>query len=131
MVIGTGSGRPIIGPSWPEPSTIGSVAGRRSLRQFFTAGPVACPYVGARLSGLLATYPVFAAVLTAFSHHGRGPAAAVQVLRGLLIGLYAFIGFFAVLASTIERAGIAASFAAATVVALAIQGCSLWLMRRR
>lgn len=89
------------------------------------------PYVGGRLSGLLATYPVFAAVLTAFSHHGRGPAAAIQVLRGLLIGLYAFIGFFAVLASTIESAGIVASFAAATLVALVIQGCSLWLMRRR
>jgi hypothetical protein len=88
------------------------------------------PYVGGRLSGLLATYPVFAAVLTAFSHHGRGPAAAIQVLRGLLIGLYAFIGFFAVLASTIERAGITASFVSATLVALAIQGCSLWLMRR-
>lgn len=89
------------------------------------------PYVGARLSGLFATYPVFAAVLAAFSQHGRGPAAAVQVLRGLLIGLFAFAGFFALLAMTIERIGIAASFAAATVLALAIQGCSLMLMRRR
>jgi hypothetical protein len=88
------------------------------------------PHVGARLSGLFATYPVFAAVLAAFSHRGRGPAAATQVLRGLLIGLFAFTGFFALLATTIERLGIAASFAAATVLALAIQGCSLWLMRR-
>jgi hypothetical protein len=88
------------------------------------------PYVGPRLSGLLATYPIFAAVLTAFSHHRRGPAAAVQVLRGLLIGAFGFTGFFAVLASTIETWGIAASFAAATLVALGIQGCSLWLMRR-
>jgi hypothetical protein len=88
------------------------------------------PYVGARLSGLFATYPVFAAVLAAFSHRGRGPAAAIQVLRGLLIGLFAFTGFFALLASTIDRIGIAASFAAATLLALAIQGCSLWLMRR-
>lgn len=89
------------------------------------------PYVGARLSGLLATYPVFAAVLAAFSHHGRGSAAAVQVLRGLLIGLFAFTGFFALLATTIVPLGIAASFAAATLFALGIQGGSLWLMRRR
>lgn len=89
------------------------------------------PYVGGRLSGLFATYPVFAAVLAAFSQQHRGPAAGVQVLRGLLIGLFAFTGFFAMLASTIDRIGIAASFAAATVLALAIQGCSLWLMRRR
>jgi hypothetical protein len=91
------------------------------------------PHVGPRLSGLFATYPVFAAVLAAFGHYGRGPAAAVQVLRGLLIGLFAFAGFFAVLAMTIERLGIAASFGAATLVALAIQGGSLmtmsWLRR--
>jgi hypothetical protein len=66
-----------------------------------------------------------------FSQHNRGAAAGVQVLRGLLIGLFAFTGFFALLASTIEHIGIAASFAAATLVALTIQGCSLWLMRRR
>ena len=89
------------------------------------------PYVGARLSGLFATYPVFAAVLAAFSHHGRGPAAAIQVLRGLLIGLFAFTGFFALLATTIVPLGIAVSFALAALLALAIQGCSLLLMRRR
>jgi hypothetical protein len=88
------------------------------------------PYVGPRLSGLLATYPVFAAVLAAFSHRGRGAPAAVQVLRGLLIGAFAFTGFFALLASTLERLGIAEAFAAATLVALAIQGGSLLLMRR-
>ena len=89
------------------------------------------PLVGPRMSGLLATYPVFAAVLAAFSQHGRGAAAAVQVLRGLLIGLFAFTGFFAVLASTVQPLGIAPAFAMATLVALAIQGCSLVIVRRR
>ena len=89
------------------------------------------PVVGPRMSGLLATYPVFAAVLAAFSQYGRGPAAAVRVLRGLLIGLFAFTGFFAVLASTIERLGIGPAFAMATLAALAIQGCSLLLVRPR
>jgi hypothetical protein len=88
-------------------------------------------HVGPRLSGLFATYPVFAAVLAAFSQHGRGPSAAAQVLRGLLVGLFAFTGFFAVLAVTITPLGIAASFAAATLVALSIQGCSLVVMQRR
>jgi hypothetical protein len=89
------------------------------------------PYIGARLSGLLATFPVFATVLTVFSQRQRGAAAAVQVLRGLLVGLFAFIGFFAVLALSIESLGIAASFIVATFIALAMQGGSLWLMRRR
>jgi hypothetical protein len=87
------------------------------------------PLVGARISGLLATYPVFAAVLAVFGHRTRGPAAAIQVLRGLMIGLFAFTGFFAVLASTLVPLGIAEAFAAATVVALAIQAGSLRLMR--
>src|SRR6266436_4491589 len=69
------------------------------------------PLFGAQLSGLAATYPVFAAVLAAFAHHASGAAAATGVLRGLLVGLFGFIGFFAVLASTIERLGIALSFA--------------------
>jgi hypothetical protein len=85
------------------------------------------PLLGAQLSGLLATYPLFAAVLAAFAHHQSGAAAAGRVLRGLLIGLFGFTGFFLLLALTIERIGIAASFAAATLVALAIQGISLWI----
>ena len=84
------------------------------------------PLLGARLSGLLATYPLFGAVLAAFAHHQSGAAAAGRVLRGLLIGLFGFTGFFLLLALTIERIGIAGSFAAATVVALLIQGLTLW-----
>jgi hypothetical protein len=88
------------------------------------------PRFGPRLSGLLATYPVFAAVLAAFSHHARGAGAAIQVLRGLLIGLFAFTGFFATLTVSLPRLGIASGFALATLIALAIQAGSLQVMRR-
>jgi len=88
------------------------------------------PYAGPQLSGLLATYPVFAAVLAVFSQRGRGAAAAVQVLRGLLTGLFAFTGFFAALALSLPSLGIAAGFAVATLVALAIQAASLRLLHR-
>jgi len=88
------------------------------------------PAFGARLSGLLATYPLFGAVLAAFAHQLSGAAAAERVLRGLLIGLFGFTGFFLLLTLAIERVGIAAAFAAATVLALAIQGGSLWALRR-
>ena len=89
------------------------------------------PHFGPLLSGLLATYPAFAAVLTAFSHRARGAAAGVQVLRGLLTGLFAFTGFFVVLATILERAGIATGFAAASLAALAIQAGSWQILRRR
>ena len=52
------------------------------------------------------------------------------MLRGLLLGLFAFAGFFFVLALSIERAGIAQAFAAAIAAALILQIGALWLMRR-
>jgi hypothetical protein len=66
----------------------------------------AAPFVGARLAGLLATFPVFAAVLAVFAHRAQGNAAAQHVVRGLLLGLFAFSGFFIVIALTIERIGL-------------------------
>lgn len=89
------------------------------------------PSVGPLPSGLMATYPVFAAVLAAFAHRARGTAAAMRVLRGLLTGLFAFTGFFTVLALGLPRFGIAVAFTAATALAFAIQGGSLLLMQRR
>ena len=85
----------------------------------------AAPFLGARLAGLLATFPVFAAVLAVFAHLAQGSAAAQRVLRGLLLGLFAFSGFFLVIALAIERIGIAASFALASFVAGAIQVSTL------
>jgi hypothetical protein len=83
-----------------------------------------------RLSGILATYPVYAAILTVFAHR-TGTAPAVQVLRGLLLGLFAFAAFFVILGASIERVGIATAFVLAIVGALAIQGGSLLLLVRR
>jgi hypothetical protein len=53
------------------------------------------------------------------------------VLRGLLLGLFAFAGFFAMLAGLLERVGVGLAFAAAVTTVLLIQATSLWLMRRR
>jgi hypothetical protein len=116
---------PLILPRWDLPARM-AVATALVLSLTGLA-----PYVGARLSGLFATYPIFAAVLAAFSHRGREPAAATEVLRGLLTGLYAFTGFFAVLTMMIEPIGIAGGFGAATAAALVIQFCSWQILRRR
>jgi hypothetical protein len=40
----------------------------------------------------------------------EGPPRAAGVLRGLLLGLYGFVGFFFVLAALLERAGITPAF---------------------
>jgi hypothetical protein len=87
------------------------------------------PRLGATLSGLLATYPLFAAILTAFGHHLQGAGTAVSVLRGLLFGLFSFVAFCLVLALGLVPLGIAGAFALAIVVALLVQGASLWRLR--
>jgi hypothetical protein len=89
------------------------------------------PSLGPRLTGLLAPFPVYAAVLAIFAHRIQGPAAAVTVLRGLVLGLFAFSGFFVVLAGLLEHAGVAPSFAAAVATAVALQAVSLRTLRRR
>ncbi len=88
------------------------------------------PSIGPRLTGLLAPFPLFTTILAAFAHHQAGPAAAIQVLRGLLMGLFSYASFFFVLAILLVPAGIGLAFAAAIVTMLALQGISLWLLQR-
>jgi hypothetical protein len=123
---------------WLMPARV-ATAGRRALprwdlpaRVVITTMVVAAltglaPVLGPRLSGVLATFPLYAAVLTVFAHRA-GPAPAVHVLRGLLLGLFSFAGFFLVLGGLIERLGVAGGFVAATAAALAIQAGSLALV---
>jgi hypothetical protein len=90
----------------------------------------AAGWLGPQLSGLISTFPLMAGVLTVFAHHAQGKAAAINVLRGLLLGLFSFAAFFVALGITIERLGIAAGFGAALAAALGVQTVSLLLARR-
>ena len=89
------------------------------------------PALGARFTGMLSPFPVYAAILTVFAHRGQGVSAAIGVLRGLLAGLFGFVGFFVVVAGSIERLGVAAAFVIATLVALGAQLVSLRGVRAR
>jgi hypothetical protein len=88
------------------------------------------PALGAQLTGLLAPFPLYGTILMVFAHAQRGPAAAQGVVRGLLFGLFAFAGFFLMVAVLLPVAGIALSFAAALAVAVLIQAGTLRILRR-
>jgi len=90
----------------------------------------AAEWLGPQLSGLISTFPLFAGVLTVFAHHALGKTAAINVLRGLLLGLFSFAAFFVALVATIERFGIASAFMTALAAALAMQTVSLLIARR-
>ena len=84
--------------------------------------------IGPSWSGMLAVFPVLAIVLSVFSHRNSGPAFAAILLRGMILGLYAFTSFCLALAALLPAHGVAVSFAIATAVAIAVQ----WtLMSRR
>jgi hypothetical protein len=89
------------------------------------------PVLGARLSGLISPFPLYAAILAVFAQRTGGFGAALAVWRGLLYGLFSFLAFFTVLAGTVISFGIALSFVLATASALAVQGLALAIMRAR
>jgi len=88
------------------------------------------PLISPRLTGLLTTIPLYVTILTIFAHRDRGPAAAAHVLKGLLYGMFAFIGFFIVLSLLIEHVSLGISFGTAVLTALTVQGLSLVVLRR-
>jgi hypothetical protein len=78
--------------------------------------------LGPRLSGLLAAFPVLASVLSAFIHAQQGPTAVADFLRGLVAGLGGFAAFCFTVAELLPEVGAVAAFAAATAVALVVNG---------
>jgi hypothetical protein len=123
--LGSVQRRPVAVPRWDIPARM--IVATTIVVTLTTIAPA----LGPRLSGVLASFPVFASVLAVFAHRLQGPLAARQVLWGLLIGLFGFIAFFFVIAMTITAVGIGIAFIAATLAALAIQGASLWLVQRK
>jgi hypothetical protein len=91
----------------------------------------AAPILGPQLTGLLAPYPLYGTILAVFAHQQHGPVAAIRTLRGLLLGLFSFVGFFLVLATLLDRSAVLLAFGAAGAVALTFQAGTLWILRRR
>jgi hypothetical protein len=88
------------------------------------------PYIGARLTGLLTTIPLYVSILAVFAHRHEGGAGAINVLRGLVFGLFSFASFYLVLGLLIPGRSLALSFAAATAAALITQGLTLLVLNR-
>lgn len=89
------------------------------------------PALGPHLTGLIIPFPIFTATLASFAHYQHGPAAAVGVFRGLLMGLFSYTGFMFTLALLLQRVSLALAFAIAILVVLVFQAASLWLLQHR
>jgi len=68
--------------------------------------------------------------MAVFAERSEGPAACVRVLRGGVFGSFAFAVFFLVVGALLGRIGIGATYALASLAALAVNGAVLSLARR-
>jgi len=87
--------------------------------------------LGAKLSGLLAPFPVIASVLAVFTHAQHGEQDLLRIMRGFVLGLVAYSLFCFALAESLGSLSIAASFVLASAVALATQSLALAFSWRR
>jgi len=88
--------------------------------------------LGPDLSGVFAMFPVIGTVLVLFTHRSAGAAATIQLLRGMVLGFYAFGTFCVVLSWALTATGVGQAFLWALAAAAVIQFLSrLWLIRYR
>ncbi|HEX3392802.1 MAG TPA: hypothetical protein VHS55_09580 [Solirubrobacteraceae bacterium] len=88
-------------------------------------------WLGSRLSGLLAPFPIIATVLATFTHAQSGVDDVRRMARGMVTGFCAFTLFCFTVSVALRTLDIAASFALATAVALATQAVMLGLVYLR
>ena len=84
--------------------------------------------LGAKWSGLLSPFPVFACVMAIFSHTHGGSGAAHRLLRGVIVGSFAFASFFVVVGLAVEHVSLVLAYILATSAALAVNGFSLVIL---
>jgi hypothetical protein len=112
-------------PRWDLPARMVLIAG------LVVGVTLIAPYVGPGVSGVLASFPFMAIILTIFAHRMSGTVAAQQVMRGMVAGLSGFAAFFYVLSLTLMRVSLPAAYGAAIFCALTIQAVSLYRLQVR
>lgn len=85
--------------------------------------------LGPRLSGVFAMFPVMGTILVGFSHYGSGRDYAVNILRGMVRGYYAFASFCVVLSLMLRDSPVVVAFGVAAACALVVQVLSKRGMR--
>jgi len=86
--------------------------------------------LGAQLSGLLSPFPTFSTVIAVFTHHQQGADTASQLLRGVVVGTFSFLGFFLAVALLLPVAPMFWTYLAATAVSVGVNSLALRFVRR-
>lgn len=117
-------GAGVAAPSWDVPARMVVATG------VVLTLTTAATYLGPTLSGLFSPIPVFLFLLAIFAQRSEGADASIRVLRGGIIGSFAFAVFFLIVGLGLGRLGIGATYALASGSAIAINGAVLSMGRR-
>ncbi len=107
------------GPRWDIPARMAAAAAFVLLITAFSG------ILGPSLSGLLTPFPIFTVIIASFTHRQQGAAAASQLLRGLVLGSFAFDSFFLAIALLLPVLPAAWTYTIAAAAALAVNSIAL------
>lgn len=79
---------------------------------------------GATWSGLLAVFPLLTSVLAVSSHRAHGPDFVIALLRGMVMGRFAFATFCLLVTFLLPVQATPSVFVEACVAAMFVQGCT-------
>lgn len=116
---------PLISPWWDLPVRMIVATG------LLVAITSAAGSLGPKWGGLLSPFPIFTFVMVTFSHSQGGAGAAWRLIRGVLMGLFAYTAFFIVVALLVEKASLWIVYPLATAAALVVNGISFTVLVRR
>ncbi len=101
-------------PWWDIPLRMASAA-------FMVLAITQCAlFLGARWSGLLSSFPVFASIMAVFSHREAGQAGARRLLSGVITGSAASASFFLVVGLMVRQHTLLYTYSAAAGAALLV-----------
>ena len=85
--------------------------------------------IGAKASGMAATFPVMGSILAVFSHRKQGTEYVIKLLRGMVFGLYSFAAFCIALHMLLTDHTVAVAFLWAMACALLAQATAWRLLK--
>jgi hypothetical protein len=114
MPRGTAAINPITPPRWDLPARMLLAAA------FVVALTTLANTLGPHLSGLIAPFPVFGTIITAFTHRQQGADAAARLLRGIVFGSLAYTAFFLIAGSLLTHISPLWTYGIASAAAISV-----------
>lgn len=119
-----------VGPPVPHEQPRWDLPARMAIGTALIVGLTSiATHLGPVTSGIVATFPVYVTVLAVFEHVRAGRAGALDVLRGILTGLYGTVAFYAVVRGLVVPASIALAFGVAIAVTAGVGAITLRIVR--